>query len=996
MMDDNASFGYWMRRRRKALDLTQDALAQQVACSVMTIRKIEGDVRRPSRQIAERLAECLDIPANERERFVKAARAELAVDRLQAPAADLTVHTSRTGPVATLDDGDASTLVAELADPIARALPTGTVTFLFMDLPTSTGMWERDHRAASAALAHYHAILRQAVEAHDGVVFKTVADLICAAFAHVPHAIEAALASQRTLQSELSDGVDLLQSRAAIHTGSVELRDDEYIGLPLSRIARLLEVGHAGQMLVSLATYELVRDSMPPGATLQDLGSHRLRDLTRPEQIYQLGAPGLPADFPLLRTLDQHQTNLPLQPTALIGREHEVAQVCALLRGSDTRLLTLTGPGGTGKTRLALQVAAEFLDSFADGVYFVALAPIRDPALAIETIAATLGVKEGGDQPLYALLKRHVRDKHLLLALDNFEQVIAAAPLVAEVLEAAPHLKILVTSRASLQIYGECEYPVPPLALPNPSRLPPLDRLTQYEAVRLFIERARAVKPDFMATDENAPAIAEICVRLDGLPLAIELAAVRIKVLTPAALLVRLSRRLHMLTGGARNLPARQQTLRDAIAWSHELLPEAEQALFARLAVFVGGCTLEAVEAVCKADDNLVSDPLDTIQALVNNSLVRHEVRGNAEPRLHMLETIREYALEQLVARGEEAALRAGHASYCLNLAQAAQPRLDTDQQEAWLDRLEDEHDNLRAALTWALERGETELAVRLSTALWRFWEMRGYFTEGRRWLSAVLDQSHKVDTALEAAAYSAAGTMAYHQRDHAQAIRWHQQALDIYRSLDDKPGIAFALNNLGVQCMEQGDFAHAIEHLTESLVLTQQLGQTRTSAYTWHNMAEMARWQGDYAQAAALYSQSLAVLRTLGDHWAACHSLVGLGKVAGYQGDNTQATRLYLEALSLCQEQDHRELLAECLEGLAHSAARQGQGVRAARLFGAAERLREAIDAPRAAVENQWYAEAIGVVRAALAPAAYERAWLEGRRMALEEAIAYAMSSDE
>jgi predicted ATPase/class 3 adenylate cyclase/DNA-binding XRE family transcriptional regulator len=994
-MDDSASFGYWVRRRRKALDLTQDALAQQVACSVVTIRKIEGDIRRPSRQIADRLADCLKIPGDERAAFIKAARAELAVDRLPAPAADLALHASHSRLTAPSGDDDTSSLVAKLAHPIARALPTGTITFLFMDLPMSTGMWERDHNAASVAHERYHAILHQAVEAYDGIIFKTAGDLVCAAFAGAPGAVGAALAGQRALQAEIWNGIKAPRARAVLHTGSAELRDDEYVGLPLSRNARLLEVGHAGQMLLSLATYELVRDYLPAGAVLHNLGAHRLRDLTRPEQIYQLSAPDLPADFPPLRTLDQHQTNLPSQPTVLIGREHEVTQVCRLLGDNDTRLLTLTGPGGTGKTRLALQVGAECLDSFAEGVYFVALAPLRDPALVIETIAATVSVKEGSDQPLLTLLKRHLRDKQLLLVLDNFEHVSDAAPLVAELLETAPRLTVLVTSRSCLQLYGESEFPVPPLALPDPRRLPPLERFARYEAVRLFVERARAVKPDFVISDENAPAVAEICVRLDGLPLAIELAAVRIKVLTPQALLSRLSRRLQLLTGGARNLPARQQTLRDAIAWSYELLPEVEQALFARLAIFVGGCTLEAVEAVLNADGDLAADPLDTIQALVSNSLVRQEVRGNAEPRLHMLETIREYALEQLVARSEEAALRASHASYYLNLAQAAQPLLDTDQQEARLNQLDAEHDNLRAALTWALEHREAELAVRLSTALWRFWEMRGYFTEGRRWLAAVLDHDQNVEVALKAAAYSAAGTMAYHQRDHGQALRWHQQALSLYRSLDDKPGIAFALNNLGVQWLEQGDFAPAMQHLTESLALTQQLGQTRTSAYTWHNMAEMARWQGDYAQAAALYSQSLAVLRTLGDHWAACHSLVGLGKVAGYQGNTSQATEFYREALALCQEQDHRELLAECLEGLANSAMRQSQGVRAARLFGAAEQLREAIDAPRAVVENRWYAEAVALTRVALDPRAYERAWLEGRGMPLEEAIVFALNED-
>jgi predicted ATPase/class 3 adenylate cyclase/DNA-binding XRE family transcriptional regulator len=993
-MDDNASFGYWVRRRRKALDLTQDALAQQVACSVMTIRKIEGDLRRPSRQIAERLAECLAIPAEQRAAFIKAARAELAVDRLPRPP-DLPAYAPISGTPTTPDHADPSVAESEPLHLIADVLPTGTVTFLYTDIEGSTRLWEQHPDAMPEALAQHDSILRQAINEHEGIVFRTVGDGFCAAFARAPAALKAALAAQRSLHTRAWGPTGPLRVRIALHTGAVERGGDDYLGLPLSRVARLLAAGHGGQILLSLAMAELVREQLPPDAALYNLGDHQFKDLTYSERIFQLVTDDLRADFPPLRTLDQHQTNLPLQPTALIGREHEVAQVCAQLRGNDTRQLTLTGPGGTGKTRLALQVAAESLDSFADGVYFVALAPIRDPALVIETIAATLGVKEGGDQPLPSLLKRHLRDKQLLLVIDNFEQVSDAAPLVAELLETAPRLKALVTSRACLQIYGESEFPVPPLALPDPRRLPSLEQLTQYEAVRLFIARARAVKPDFDITNENAPAVAEICVRLDGLPLAIELAAVRIKVLTPAALLARLSRRLHVLTGGARNLPARQQTLRDAIAWSHELLPKAEQALFARLAVFVGGCTLEALEALSNMDGDVMADPLDTIQALVNNSLVRQEVRGNAEPRLHMLETIREYAHEQLVARGEEAALRATHASYYLNLAQAAQPRLDTDQQEPWLDRLEAEHGNLRAALAWAIERGETELAVRLSTALWRFWEMRGYFTEGRRWLSTVLDQSHEMDAALQAAAYSAAGTMAYHQRDHAQAIQWHQHALDLYRSLDDTHGIAFSLNNLGVQWLEQGDFAPAMQHLTESLVLTQQLGQTRTSAYTRHNMAEMARWQGDYMQAAELYTESLAVLRTLGDHWAACYSLVGLGKVLEYQGNVSEATKFYQEALTLCQEQNHRELLAECLDGLGHSAARLGQGVRATRLFGAAERLREAIDSPRAPVENQWYAEAVEMVRAALDLPTYERAWLEGRRMPIEEAIAYAMSGD-
>jgi predicted ATPase len=749
-------------------------------------------------------------------------------------------------------------------------------------------------------------------------------------------------------------------------------------------------------MLASLATYELVRDSLPRGAVLHDLGTHRLRDLTRPEQIFQLGAPDLPADFAPLRTLDQHQTNLPLQPTALIGREHEVAQVCALLRGNETRLLTLTGPGGTGKTRLALQIAAEFLDSFADGVYFVALASIRDPALVIETIAATLGVKEGGDQPLLTLLKRHVRDKQLLLVLDNFEQVNDAAPQVADLLSAVSRLKVLVTSRAGLQIYGEYEFPVPPLALPNLGHLPPLAQLIEYEAVRLFAERARAVKPDFAITNENARAVAEICVRLDGLPLAIELAAVRVKVLTPPALLARLSRRLQLLTGGARNLPARQQTLRDTIAWIYDLLPGYQQALFAQLAVFVGGCTVEAVEAICTADGDAGVDILDSLQALVNNSLVRQDVHPSAEPRLQMLETIREYAQEQLATRGEEPALRARHATYYLGLAEAGQPKLDTEEQDIWLDRLEQEHDNLRAALAWVLESRDGEVALRFGVALWHFWEMRGYLADWRGWVTAALGHTADASAPLGAAAYTAAGTMAYHQGEYAQAAIWHWHALQLYQSIGDLPGVAFALNNLGAQAERQRDFAKAMQYLAESLALSQQLGHIRMSSSALNNMGIVARHQGNYDRAADLLTQALALARASGDQWYICNELIELAKVAWYQGNQAHAVTLNAEALTLCQEIHQPEPIAECLEGLACSALRCGQFTRAVRLFGAAEQLREVIGVPLPRVEQQRYAEVTLLARTALEPAAYERAWLEGRRMPLDEAIAYALNGDE
>jgi non-specific serine/threonine protein kinase len=572
---------------------------------------------------------------------------------------------------------------------------------------------------------------------------------------------------------------------------------------------------------------------------------------------------------------------------------------------------------------------------------------------------------------------------------------MAAAPLLAELLEAAPRLKLLITSRASLQLYGECEFRVPPLTLPNLSQLPPLERLIDYAAVRLFIERARAVKPDFLVTTENAPAVAEICVRLDGLPLAIELAA-RIKVLTPQALLARLSRRLQVLTGGARNLPARHQTLREAIAWSHELLASAEQALFARLAVFAGGATLQAIEAVCMVDGEALADPLDSIQALVNNSLIQQELRARAEPRLSMLETIGEYALEQLAARGEEELLRARHAAYYLHVAESAQPKLDSAEQAVWLERLEAEHDNLRAALSWALDGGEAALAVSLGAVPWRFWEMRGHLTEGQRWLAAALERGQGAAAAARAAAYTGAGTMALHQGDYAQATRWHQQALNLYQELGDSKGVAFALHNVGVQSLVQGESAAAVRYFSERLSLSQQQEDPRLSAYVLMNLGNVARYQGDYGQAVADYTESLSVSRALGDPWLACFGLLGLGIVAGEQGNDAQATAVLQEVLSLCREHSYQELIAECLEGLAGCAARQRKGVRAARLFGATEQLREEITSPRAPVDQKHYLELVTKARAGLSAEAFEQAWADGRMLPLEEVMTYAMQSHE
>src|SRR5687767_2573926 len=591
-------------------------------------------------------------------------------------------------------------------------------------------MWERNPSVMHAALARHDEILKRAIESNGGHDFKTVGDAFCCAFWTAADALDAALEVQRTLFDEEWQETGPLRVRMALHTGTGEERGGDYFGPPVNRVARLLSAAHGGQVLLSLPTQELVRDQLLVGTSLRDLGEHRLKDLFRPERVYQLSAPELPSEFPPLRTLEAYRNNLPLQPTPLIGREKEVAEVCDLLGGEATHLLTLTGPGGIGKTRLALQAAADLLDDFSDGTFFVPLATLTEAELFLPAVAETLGVRETGEQPLKEILKDYLGERRLLLVLDNFEQVLGAAPAVTELLAVAPGLKVLATSRAPLGLYGEHEFPVPPLTLPDLERPPPLERLTQYEAVGLFVERAQALKPDFKVTNESAPAVAEICVRLDGLPLAIELAAARIKMLPPRAMLQRLTSRLKLLTGGARDLPERQRTLKATIEWSFALLDEGEQVLFRRLAVFSGGRTLEAIEAICDAEGDLPVDTFEGVSSLLDKSLLGQEEGPGEEPRFVMLETVHEFAREKLQGSGEAEQIKRVHAQYFLTLAEEAHPELLGANQLQWLEKLEAEHDNMRAALSWALEGKEVEVALRLGGALSWFWSMRGYYGE--------------------------------------------------------------------------------------------------------------------------------------------------------------------------------------------------------------------------------------------------------------------------
>jgi predicted ATPase/class 3 adenylate cyclase/tetratricopeptide (TPR) repeat protein len=906
-------------------------------------------------------------------------------------------------------------------------LPTGTVTLLFTDIEGSTRLVERLGNRYVQVLAVHQKLLRAAFGQHHGHEVGTEGNGFFIAFAKASDAVAAAVAAQRALAAQpWPDGV-MLRVRMGIHTGEPIVVARDYAGLDVHCAARICSAAHGGQALLSQPTCELLGHDLPAGVGLRDLGEHLLKDLTDPQRLFQLVIAGLPAEFPPLRTLGPRPDDLPTPLTRFIGRRRELAQARALLQREEVRLLALTGPGGTGKTRLALEIAGGLVQAFPDGLVFVGLAAVHDPRLVVPTIAQALGISEAPGQSLQETLAAQLRDRRLLLVLDNFEQVLPAAAMVVELLAACPRLKALVTSRAALHVSGEHTYPVPPLSLPDQASADTPD-VASSDAVALFAERAQAVDPSFAVTDANAPLLIEICRRLDGLPLAIELAAARIRLLSSQALLSRLERRLGLLKGGARDLPARQQTLRATLDWSYELLEPEERTLFARLAVFAGGCSVEAAEAVCGLEDDL--DVLAGLEALDDKNLLQPHDGPDGDRRVVLLETVREYGLERLAECGETDAVARRHAAYYLALAEQAEPELLGPEQGGWYERLEADLDNFRAVLDWALAHQQPEVIVRLAApALAFLWVDRGHMSEGRRWLDAALEHRDSLsrpalakalfvrsflslrsgghdrqvdrqlgeslslfqeleDTAWTVAALSMLGQAAERAGELDRAVRLHTQAVTLARDGASDWHQAMALGNLGLSLLKSNEPARAQAPLDESLTRFRAVGDPDGIAVVVSALAMLALGHGDHNRASSLLEQALTLARTTGAIRPTGYYLADLGIVALHQADYEHAATLFQEALRLAHQIEDKTMIAQCLWGMAAVAARSnGQAVRAVRLWATAVNLHSLAIPPF--VVRPLEERLLTPLRDALGDDEFRTQWATGQALPLADAIA-------
>lgn len=922
-----------------------------------------------------------------------------------------------------------------------RPLPSGTVTFLFTDIEGSTDLAQRYPEAMPALLKRHDAILHEAITQYCGVVFKTIGDAFCAAFASADEALNATLAAQRALQHEAWSPASI-KVRMGLNSGAAQPELEagrlvDYSGyLTLTLVQRVMSTAFGGQILISNATAELLHGHLPQEIELRDMGEHRLKGLLKLERLWQIAAPDLISEFPALHTLNVVTNNLPAQLTSFIGRAQEIKDIKQAL--SAARIVTLTGAGGTGKTRLAYQVATELLDTFPDGVHLIELAPLSDPSLISQSLAAVLGLHtlEGG--PVMPVILDYLRDKKTLLILDNCEHLVAAsARLADELLKACQSLKILASSREALGIAGESTYHVPSLSLP--AEKASLESLQHCEAAQLFIDRATAANPQFALTPQNAASIALVCRHLDGIPLALELAAARVKVFSVDQIADRLNDRFRLLTGGSRTALPRQQTLRAAIDWSYDLLQEDERLLLRRLSVFVNGWTFEAAEAVC-GDANV--DVLDLLPHLVDKSLVVVEQHGAEDARYGLLETIRQYARGKMEAAGENDAQRDRHAAYFKELVILIEPKLYTSTAQPWVDTLEAEYDNIRAALDWLIDQ-DVEAALRIIAALSIFWIGRGYHAEGRSRAEAAVARAEALPPATGLAAFrrkqligQALGSLVsvgMADGDNAYTELVAEKCAAIARDTGDKALLARALCFAATGRISAGDTTCVEGWVTEALSAARDSGNPFALGMALGLMAEILMILDRDPETVQAYSkESLAILATSDNQWGQSMMMLSLGAVAKYKGHYVEARtqftrleallsktsdkhrlnvarselahidryeghtepaeRLYFETIVEWQKLGHRAAVANQLECLAFIANARLQNKRAATMLGAAEILRETIKMSMTPVEQEEYNQQVGELRTRLDQKVLEAAWNSGRLMSMDQAIAFAL----
>jgi len=830
--------------------------------------------------------------------------------------------------------------------------PTGTVTFLFTDIESSTKL-AQDHPDQWEDWRHrHHAILYSAIERSNGFIFQIIGDAFCAAFHTAGDALRAAVIAQQGLVAG-KWGQAAIKVRMGIHTGKAEIQGgSEYQGyLTMSWVQRVMSVAYGGQILLSNATCELIRGELPEGTSLLDMQEHRLKGLLNPEHLWQVFSAGLQKEFPPLQSLNDIPNNLPIKLTTFIGRENEITELKNELK--EHLLVTLTGSGGTGKTRLSLQVAAEVLDSFPQGVWFLELAPVTDPALVPNTLANLLGLRESEDtkQSVEELICGYLRSRKVLLVFDNCEHLIdACARLVDQLLRACKDLRILASSREALGVEGEMAWHVPSLSMPDIKKLPAIEQLSQYEAVRLFIERAVLVQPHFSLTNENAPAVAQICARLDGIPLAIELAAARANVLTVEQITKRLDDRFRLLTGGARTALPRQQTLRAMIDWSYNLLSQEESLLFRRLAVFVGGWTLEAAESVCGGSGLDPMQILDLLSQLVKKSLVNME-DVNGESRYRRLETIRQYAREKLFETEEAAHIRDAHLDYFIEFAEQGFLELLGRNDLVWIEKLENENDNLRSALSWSLESPgvDPQKALQMSGALQDFWDIRGYITEGWQWISAALKKAPEVPTTQRCRALIGAGLFSIRLSRDKESLKYAQESLALARQLDHAPFtiislfdtanlmpdfsesskrfkesialarvtpppnyLAFILSSGAVGLAK--DFSETMAFIKEAYHIAEEQGNTRQLAWVLWEYGGIEMRSGNYVSATTLLQKGLQLSRLLKDKHTTAHILLMKGRIASRQSSFEEAFQYDCESLQVFRDLSDRICSANAL----------------------------------------------------------------------------------